>query len=53
MTASAKPENYTTLTDVTPAKQSMRELTRMGGMEPVRWGVLGTSKFAREWIVPA
>ena len=24
----------------------------MGGMEPVRWGVLGTSKFAREWIVP-
>ena len=35
-----------------PAKQSMRELTRMGGMEPVRWGVLGTSKFAREWIVP-
>jgi hypothetical protein len=21
-------------------------------MEPVRWGVLGTSKFAREWIVP-
>jgi len=35
-----------------PAKQSRRELTRMGGMEPVRWGVLGTSKFAREWIVP-
>lgn len=35
-----------------PAKQSMRELTRMGGMEPVRWGVLGTSKFAGEWIVP-
>jgi predicted dehydrogenase len=24
----------------------------MGGMEPVRCGVLGTSKFAREWIVP-
>jgi predicted dehydrogenase len=21
-------------------------------MEPVRWGVLGTSKYAREWIVP-
>jgi hypothetical protein len=64
---SGSPQSYNGLVDMTdarllaahfewerlnPPKQSRRELTRMGGMEPVRWGVLGTSKFAGEWIVP-